>query len=53
VGNDAQYGTEIFYRLMVGKRLNLMAYLQYLRDPAINSTANNIWVLRLRGRLAF
>jgi porin len=52
-GNDAQYGTEIFYRLLVGKRLNLTADLQYLRDPAINSTANNIWVLGLRGRLAF
>lgn len=52
-GNDAQYAAEVFYRLLVGKRLNLTADLQYISDPAINPTKSNVWVLGLRGRLAF
>ena len=52
-GTDSQYATEIFYRLLVGKRLNLTADLQYIRDPAINPLENTIWVFGLRGRLAF
>jgi porin len=52
-GNDAQYAAEAFYRLLVGKRLNLTADLQYIRDPAINPTTSSIIVLGLRGRLAF
>ena len=32
-GNDAQYAAEIFYRLLIGKRLNLTADLQYVKGP--------------------
>ncbi len=52
-GSDAQYAAEVFYRLLVGKRLNLTADLQYISDPAINPTASNIWVFGMRGRLSF
>lgn len=52
-GNDAQYAAAVFYRLLVGKRLNLTADIQYIRDPAINPLENTIWVFGLRGRLAF
>ena len=48
-----QYAAAVFYRLLVGKRLNLTADLQYIRDPAINPLENTIWVFGLRGRLAF
>ena len=52
-GDDPQYTGELFYRLMVGKRLNLTADLQYLRNPAANPDADSIWVFGARGRLAF
>ena len=52
-GNDPQYAAEVFYRLLVGKRLNLTADLQYIKDPVINVAENTIWVFGLRGRLAF
>ncbi|MFW2405632.1 MAG: carbohydrate porin, partial [Gammaproteobacteria bacterium] len=53
VGTDAQYAAEIFYRLLIGKRLNLTADLQYVRDPAINPSESSIWVFGARGRWAF
>jgi porin len=53
VGNDAQYAAEVFYRLLVGKRLNLTADLQYIKDPAINQLESSAWVFGMRGRLAF
>ena len=52
-GNESQYAAEVFYRLLVGKRLNLTADLQYIKDPAINPVESSLWVLGLRGRLAF
>jgi porin len=53
LGSDAQTAAEVFYRLLVGKRLNLTADLQYIRDPAINPAESSIWVLGARARLAF
>ena len=53
VGTDAQYAAEVFYRLLIGKRLNLTADLQYVRDPAINPSESSIWVFGARGRWAF
>jgi porin len=52
-GTKSQYAAELFYRLLVGKRLNLTADLQYIRDPAANPFESSIWVGGLRGRLAF
>jgi hypothetical protein len=37
----------------VGKRINLTADLQYLKDPAANPFESSIWVWGLRGRIAF
>jgi porin len=48
-----QYAAELFYRLLVGKRINLTADLQYLKDPAANPFESSIWVWGLRGRIAF
>lgn len=52
-GDDHQYSSELFYRLMLGKRFNLTGDLQYIKDPAIDSDRDSIWVLGFRGRLAF
>ena len=53
VGDDSQYSSELFYRLMLGKRFNLTADLQYQKNPAFNTDADTIWVIGARGRLAF
>jgi porin len=52
-GDDTQYAGELFYRLMLGRRFNLTADLQYIRDPAANPDDDSIWVFGARGRLAF
>lgn len=52
-GDDDQYAGELFYRLMLGRRFNLTADLQYLRNPALDPDRESIWVLGFRGRLAF
>jgi porin len=51
-GTESQYASELFYRLQVGKRLQLTADLQYIKDPAA-STKSSIWVTGARGRIAF
>jgi porin len=51
--DEDQYSAELFYRLMVGKRLQITADLQYLKDPAANLAEDSIWILGTRGRLAF
>jgi porin len=51
-GTDSQYASELFYRLQVGKRIQLTADLQYIKDPAA-STESTIWVAGARGRIAF
>jgi porin len=53
VGTDSQYAAELFYRLLVGKRLNLTADIQYIKDPAANPFESSIWIGGLRGRIAF
>ena len=52
-GNDDQYAAEIFYRLLVGKRVQATADLQYIRDPAANPAEDSIWILGARVRVAF
>jgi len=52
-GLDDQYSAELFYRFNLGQALALTADLQYLKDPALNPTEDNIWMANLRGRIAF
>ena len=50
---DDQYALEVFYRVAAGKRAAITADVQYIRDPAINPEESSIWMLNLRGRIAF
>lgn len=52
-GNDSQYAIEVFYRYLLGKRIQLTADLQYVKDPAANPFESSIWVFGARGRFAF
>jgi hypothetical protein len=37
----------------VGKRIQLTADAQYIRDPAANPFEDSIWILGARGKVAF
>jgi porin len=52
-GDEDQYAAELFYRLLVGARLQLTADIQYLKDPAANPVEDSIWVFGARGKIAF
>jgi len=52
-GTQSQYAAEVFYRVLIGKRVNLTADLQYIKDPAANPFESSIWVVGARGRFAF
>lgn len=52
-GTASQYAAEVFYRVLMGKRINLTADLQYIKDPAANPFESSIWVFGARGRFAF
>jgi len=49
---DDQYTFEVFYRLQVTEQFALTPDIQYLVDPAQNSTEDSLWILGLRARLA-
>jgi porin len=52
-GLDDQWAAEVFYRIPAGKRVALTADVQYISDPALNTTESSIWMFNLRGRIAF
>ena len=52
-GLKDQSALEIFYRVAAGKRGALTVDVQYINDPALNTTESSIWMLNLRGRIAF
>jgi len=52
-GLDDQYVVELFSRLQVMRNLQLTPDLQYIRNPALNPTADHSWVVGLRARLIF
>jgi len=52
-GLKDQLALEVFYRVAAGKRAALTADVQYIKDPALNTTESSIWMLNLRGRIAF
>ncbi|MDA9982519.1 carbohydrate porin [Gammaproteobacteria bacterium] len=50
-GLDDQYTVELFTRLQVTQNFQLTPDIQYVKNPALNTTANHSWVLGLRARL--
>jgi len=50
---DDQLALEVFYRASLGKRSAVTVDVQYIQDPAINPFESSIWMLNLRGRVAF
>ena len=50
---DDQLALEVFYRASLGKRSAATVDVQYIKDPAINPFESSIWMLNLRGRVAF
>jgi porin len=52
-GLDDQYTTEFFYRLQIAQQFAVTPNLQWIKDPALNPTESQIWVVGVRARLAF
>lgn len=46
-----QYSSELFYRFQFSQNLAVTPSLQWLVDPALNPTQDEIWVFGLRARL--
>ena len=52
-GLDDQYTVELFTRLQVMKNLQITPDIQYIKNPAMNPTADSSWVYGIRARLIF
>jgi porin len=52
-GLSSQKTLEVFYRIQLFRELAITPDLQYIRDPALNPAADDLWVFGLRARLAF
>jgi porin len=52
-GLDDQYTAEVFYRWQIAREVALTPDLQYLKNPALNTGQNSIWVFGLRARFVF
>ena len=52
-GLDNQYTLEVFYRFQLAQQLAITPSVEYLKNRALNSSDDSIWVVGLRGRLAF
>jgi porin len=50
---SSQKTLELFYRIQLFKEFAITPDVQYIRDPALNPDADDLWVLGLRARLAF
>ncbi len=50
---DDQFAMEVFFRAAAGKHVALTFDLQYINNPAINPTENNIWMFNLRARITY
>lgn len=48
-----QYSTELFYRFQFSENLAFTPSVQWLVDPALNPTEDQIWVVGIRGRISF
>ena len=52
-GLDDQQTLEVFYRIQLFKEFAITPDIQYIRNPALNSEDDSLWVLGLRARLVF
>ena len=52
-GLDNQFAIEIFSRLQVMQKFQLTPDIQYVRNPALNTEADQSWVFGLRARVYF
>jgi len=52
-GLDDQYTVELFTRMQVIRNLQVTPDIQYIKNPARNTEADDSWVLGLRARLVF
>ena len=53
LGFEDQYTAEVFYRLQVTENLAVTPDVQYIRNPAMNPAVEGVFVIGVRGRLAF
>ena len=51
-GLDDQYTLEVFYRMTLTTSLTLTPDIQFIKNPALNPTADSLWVFGFRARLA-
>ena len=52
-GLDKQHTFETFYRIQLWKEIAITPDIQYIRNPALNSDDDSLWIFGLRARLAF
>ena len=51
-GGRDQYTSELFWRYQLTQEVALTPSLQYIRNPALNPTEDNLWAFGLRVRVA-
>jgi len=51
-GLKDQKTLEVFYRFQLAEQFVLTPDIQYIKDPALNTSEDSLWVLGLRARLA-
>ena len=51
-GLDDQFAMEAMYRWQISRELAISGNLQYLKDPALNTSDSSTWVIGVRIRLA-
>ncbi|SCY81268.1 carbohydrate porin [Desulfoluna spongiiphila] len=51
-GADDQYTAEVFWRYQLTKELAVTPSVQYIKDPALNTDEDNLWVVGCRLRVA-
>ena len=52
-GLKNQFSTEVFSRLQILQNFELTPNIQWVINPALNTTSNHSWVFGLRGRVHF
>jgi len=52
-GLSDQYTLEVFYRMRLTTSLTVTPDIQFIRNPALNPSVDNLWVFGFRARLAF
>ena len=52
-GLDDQHTVEVFYRFQLAKQIAITPDIQYIKNPALNPTKDDLFILGLRVRFAF